>query len=255
MGVCYGYGRHSTNKQEMTREVQERRCLDYYNRHLKEQGLEWGGFFYDKATSAKQPFSERESGRQVFLAARPGDHIVVTKMDRAFRSLRDGITCMDQWADRGVAFHSMDLQVDTSTPLGRFFRQILLAVAELERAFAKERTSEIIESRRKAGKPYSKAIPAGWKTVGQKGSRRFRVDEVERQLIDRMQELRDSGMSLERIAWWTTRQKELPAKRHFPSRQQARWALDARRAGYPMVCNYREFNKRVSSGEIVLSQA
>jgi DNA invertase Pin-like site-specific DNA recombinase len=254
VSICYGYGRHSTNKQELTEAAQEKKCKEYYQRQLADKGVEWGGFYYDKATSAKTPFGEREQGRQVFLAARPGDHIVVSKMDRAFRSLRDGITCMDQWSDRGVSFHSLDLQVDTSTPLGRFFRQILLAVAELEREFARERTAEVIAVKKRNNEPYSKAVPAGWRTVGRRGGKQYRIDPVERHLIDRMAQLHEDGMSMERIGWWTSRQKEIAAKRPFPSRHQVRWALSARLADYPLICNYREFNRMVSSGEIALSQ-
>ena len=43
MSTCYGYGRHSTNKQELTAAAQEHRCLEYYNKHLKDRGVEWGG--------------------------------------------------------------------------------------------------------------------------------------------------------------------------------------------------------------------
>lgn len=254
MSVCYGYGRHSTNKQELTAAAQEKRCVEYWEKHLKDKGVEWGGFHYDKATSARIPFGERQSGRIVLLASKPGDHVVVTKMDRAFRSLRDGITTMDQWSDRGVTFHTMDLQVDTGTPLGRFFRQILLAVAELEREFARERTAEIVAARKKEGKPYSKAIPAGWRVVGIKGSRKWKVDEEERRLIDRMAEMREDGESYERISSWSRRQRELPCKRRFGTKDTARWAISARAAGYPKVCNYKTFNKLVASGDIVLCQ-
>ena len=151
-----------------------------------------------------------------------------------------------------MSFHSLDLQVDTSTPLGRFFRQILLAVAELEREFARERTAEVVAVKKKAGEPYSKAIPAGWKTVGRRGRKLFRVDPVERQLIDRMQEMRDEGITLERISRWTERQKEIDSKRAFPTRHQVKWALAARLAGYPKICNYKDFNRMVASGEIAL---
>jgi DNA invertase Pin-like site-specific DNA recombinase len=248
--ICYGYGRHSTNKQEMTREVQEHRTYQYWERNLKDKGVVWGGFYYDAATSAKTPFSERQEGRPLFAAALPGDHIVVTKLDRAFRSLRDGISSMEQWKTRGVFFHTMDLQVDTSTPVGKFFYTILLAVAELEREFARERTRDVMESCKRQGKPFSKACPAGWKIVGKRGNRRFRVDEDERATIDSMATLRSNGASLEELALWSQRQTY--SKRSFPTRQQVRWALDARRAGYPKVGNYKEFNRKVSAGEIVL---
>jgi hypothetical protein len=36
--ICYAYGRHSTNKQELSQEVQELRTREYWERHLKDRG-------------------------------------------------------------------------------------------------------------------------------------------------------------------------------------------------------------------------
>lgn len=248
--ICYGYGRHSTNKQELTREVQEFRTQDHWERNLRDKGVAWGGFFYDPATSARTPFSERSSGRILHAVAQPGDHIVVTKLDRPFRSLRDGITAMEQWADRGVIFHSLDLQVDTATPLGKFFRTILLAVAELEREFARERTRETVEMRQRQGVPYSRGCPVGWKIVGEAPHRKFRADDDERRLVAEMARLRDTGASYDEIALWTMRDHGFGTKRTFPTRGQVRWAINARRAGYPKISNYKRFNRMVALGQI-----
>jgi hypothetical protein len=70
--ICYGYGRHSTNKQELTQEVQEFRTREYWERTLQPKGVAWGGFFYDAATSARIPFGEREQGRKIHTVAQTG---------------------------------------------------------------------------------------------------------------------------------------------------------------------------------------
>lgn len=251
--ICYGYGRHSTNKQDLTREVQEFRTQEYWQNNLQSRGVIWGGFFYDAATSARTPFSERPSGRMLHAIARPGDHIVVTKLDRPFRSLRDGVTSMEQWDARKVHFHSLDLQVDTTTAMGRFFRSIVLAVAELEREFARERTMETITLRRKQGVPFSRGCPVGWRTVGERPHRTYKTDEAERSLVDVMHGMYEDGDSFEEIALWSTRQKVVPtAKRSFPTPDQARWAIHARLAGYPKITGYKAFNRMVKSGQIAL---
>lgn len=241
--ICYGYGRHSTNKQELTREVQEHRTQEYWERNLRDRGVLWGGFFYDAATSARVPFSERESGRQLHAVAMPGDHIVVTKLDRPFRSLRDGVLNMEQWNDRGVNFHSLDLQVDTSTPMGRFFRTVILAVAELEREFARERTMETAMLRQKQGVPHSRGCPFGWRIVGEAPHRKYKPDEGERALIEEMASMREGGYSHDDIALWNYRQTLFPNKRIFPTRWQVRAALLARSMGYPKITNYKTINR------------
>lgn len=246
---CFGYGRHSTNKQELTKEVQEYRTHDYWERTLKHKGVLWGGFYYDSATQGRVPFSERRQGRLLHAVARPADHIVVTKMDRPFRSLHDGIVSIKQWESRGVIFHAMDMQVDTSTPLGRFFRTILLAVAELEREFTSERVRDTIELRKREGKPHSRGCPVGWKIKGEAPNRYYRTDDEERMLVDEMARMRESGSSYDDIALWQLRQTEYPAKRLFPTRDQVKWAINARACGYPRdIACYKEFNKKFSMG-------
>lgn len=252
--TCYGYGRHSTNKQELTREVQEFRTHEYWDRNLRPQGVAWGGFFYDAATSAKVPFSERAQGRSLCAILRGGDHVVVSKLDRPFRSLRDGIASMDMFHQRNVAFHSLDLLIDTSTPLGRFFRTILLAVAELEREFVSERVKETIALRRREGKPHGQGCPIGWAIKGKRPNRVYRVDEQERRLVAEMARLRKAGMSYDSIALWSMG-GHWPNKRTFSTRDLVKWAIHARRAGYPKVTNYKVFHKMVASGEITLSPA
>jgi DNA invertase Pin-like site-specific DNA recombinase len=253
--VCYGYGRHSTAKQELTQEVQEHRCFDYWERNLRAKGIRWGGWFYDKAQSGKKPFTEREYGRQVYALAQPGDHVVCSKLDRAFRSLKDGIDTMEMFGARGVVFHSMDLQIDTSTPLGKFFKQILLAVSELEREFTRERTNETIAMRKAQGRPYSHGCPVGWKKRGERPNQFYRIDRAERDMVELMKFQRDEGMSLDDLSLWTFHQKEITCKRYFPTANQVKWALLARQAGYPKIPNYKEFIKAVKSGEIVLRTA
>jgi DNA invertase Pin-like site-specific DNA recombinase len=250
---CMGYGRHSTNKQALTREVQEFRCYDYWERNLKPRDVEWGGFYYDKATTGASAFSERPQGRLLFVGAVPGDHVVVAKLDRSFRSLRDGLSVMDQFHARGVIFHSLDLMIDTSTPLGKFFRTVVLAVAELERDFTSERVKDTISLRKREGRPYGKGCPVGWKVIGRKPHRSYRVDQDERILVDAMAQCRVGGMSYDDIALWCMRQKVSPgAKRPFPTRDQVKWAIMARAAGYPKIAGYKRFIQMVRSGEIAL---
>lgn len=241
--MCYGYGRHSTNKQSMTKEAQEAKVLDYCTRILLPQGVGYGGFFYDSARSGGQPMSEREQGRVLHLVAQPGDHIVVSKMDRAFRSLRDGVTSMEQWHDRGVQFHSLDLQIDTTTVVGKFFRNILLAVAELERGFVSERGADVREDRKKRGLPYSRGCPIGWRIIGESPHRQFKTDPAERAVCDHLAGLRSDGWSFADIADWSAKQHLLRSKRRFGTPGQARAAVNARSLGYPLINGYKKINE------------
>ena len=239
--ICYGYGRHSTAKQEFTRAAQRAKVKEYWRQHLRPKGIRWGGFYYDKAVQGAVEFSEREQGRQLYALAKPGDHVVVSRLDRPFRSVYDGVKVIQSLGERKVRDHSLDLLVDSGTPMGTVFVTSLLAVAELERAFASERTSEIIAYRRKHGLPVGHRPPLGWKIVGtrardsgmKRSTRRFVVDQEERELCEMIHELRQQGMAIEQIALWLMRQTEYPCKRRLDNYKAVEWAVAAKELGYP----------------------
>jgi len=69
-----------------------------------------------------------------------GDHVGWSKLDRAFRSVRDGAQQMHLFREHGVHTNSIDLKIDTSTPMGQFVLHVLVAFAEWEHQEASLRT-------------------------------------------------------------------------------------------------------------------
>lgn len=70
---------------------------------------------------------------------RPGDELVVWKVDRLARSLRGLLDLADELRRRGASLRSLTEPIDTATPIGRAFFQLLGVFAELERALIRER--------------------------------------------------------------------------------------------------------------------
>lgn len=83
---------------------------------------------------------------------RAGDTLVVTKLDRLGRSLRNVLEVVDDLNEAGVALRILDLAADTSTASGRMVLSVLGAVAELERELARERTLAGLEAARRRGR-------------------------------------------------------------------------------------------------------
>lgn len=83
---------------------------------------------------------------------RPGDVLVVWKLDRLSRSLRDVITIMDRLGGAGAGFRSLTEAIDTTTPAGRMMMQMVGAFAEFERAMLRERTRAGMEAARREGR-------------------------------------------------------------------------------------------------------
>lgn len=78
--------------------------------------------------------------QKLLSALQPGDVLVVYKMDRVARSLKDLLAILDRIKAAGAAIRSLTEPLDTSTPLGMFMIQILGSVAQLERSIIRERT-------------------------------------------------------------------------------------------------------------------
>lgn len=76
---------------------------------------------------------------QCLSSLRPGDVLVVWKLDRLARSLRDLLELLDALEERGCSFRSLTEPIDTSSPLGELVVQILGAVAQFERRLIRER--------------------------------------------------------------------------------------------------------------------
>jgi len=80
-----------------------------------------------------------------------GDTLVVWKLDRLGRSLRDLITMLDDLRARGVKFHSLTEAIDTDTPTGRAMWQMIGVLAELERSLIGERTRAGVKAAKRRG--------------------------------------------------------------------------------------------------------
>jgi hypothetical protein len=81
----------------------------------------------------------------------------------------------------------------------------------------------------------------GWKIVGtrardsgmKRSTRRFVVDQEERELVEMIYELRQQGMAIEQIALWLMRQDEYPCKRRLDNYKAVEWAIAAKELGFP----------------------
>lgn len=137
----FGYCRASTKKQEDSPETQK----DNVKKYGAMLNLGDITFFVDAAVSGKIPWADRDAGKELFKQLRRGDHVVLPKLDRAFRKLSDCVVTLEQFERMGIKLHIVNLlggAIDLSSPMGRFLIHILAAFAELERAFISERTKD-----------------------------------------------------------------------------------------------------------------
>lgn len=83
---------------------------------------------------------------------RPGETLVVVRLDRLARSVSHLLAVIEQLEAGGAHFRSLRDPIDTSTPQGMFSLQVLGAVAQLERALIAERTKAGLQAARRRGR-------------------------------------------------------------------------------------------------------
>ncbi len=105
--------------------------------------------FEEKASGGRW---DRPELHRMLDQLREGDTVVVWKLDRLSRSLKDVLHLMDRIAVAGAGFRSLTEVIDTTTPAGRMMMQMVGSFAEFERAMIRERTSAGLAQARAEGR-------------------------------------------------------------------------------------------------------
>ncbi len=105
--------------------------------------------FTDRASGA---MADRPGLAELLDHARPGDVVVVWRLDRLGRSLRHLIDAVRLLEDRGVGFRSLTESIDTSSPGGKLVFHVFAALAEFERDLIRERTRAGLAAARARGR-------------------------------------------------------------------------------------------------------
>lgn len=134
-----GYARVSTEGQS----------LDPQTDALTNAGVDPAAIWTDVASGK---LARRPGLDAMLKAARPGDGVVVTKLDRLGRSLKDLLDLAEDLRDRHIDLISLSDKIDTTTAGGKLVFHVLGAVAEFERGLISERTKAGLDAARKRGR-------------------------------------------------------------------------------------------------------
>jgi DNA invertase Pin-like site-specific DNA recombinase len=133
-----GYARVSTSEQNLALQIDA----------LKAAGAE--RIFEDHGVSGSMVLKPAYS--DLLRHARPGDEVMVWRLDRLGRSLPALITELSLLSSLDVGFRSLSEQIETVTPAGRLFFHMVGAFAQFERDVIRERTEAGLQAARNAGK-------------------------------------------------------------------------------------------------------
>ena len=135
--MLIGYARVSTQDQN----------LDLQTEALTKVGCK--KIYNDKISGSR---AERPGLTKALEMLREGDTLVVWKLDRLGRSVKNLVDLVGELHQQGIQFKSLTDAIDTGTPSGRFFFHVMASLAEMERELTVERTRAGLEVARQLGR-------------------------------------------------------------------------------------------------------
>jgi DNA invertase Pin-like site-specific DNA recombinase len=165
--MLIGYARVSTQDQSL--ELQREALVEAGCQRVHE----------DKVSGTR---ADRPGLAKAMEVLREGDTLVVWKLDRLGRSVKQLVDLVGELHKQGVQFKSLTDAIDTSTPSGRFFFHVMASLAEMER--------ELIIERTRAGLDVARQL-------GRKGGRKPKMTESK---IESARKLLASGMPAKDVA-------------------------------------------------------
>lgn len=135
--MLIGYARVSTQDQNLDLQIEA----------LTNAGCK--KIFHEKASGSR---AERPEFSKALEVLREGDTLVVWKLDRLGRSVKNLVDLVGELHKHGIQFKSLTDAIDTGTPSGRFFFHVMASLAQMERELTIERTRAGLEIARKLGR-------------------------------------------------------------------------------------------------------
>jgi len=125
---------------------------DDQNAQLQTDALKAAGCVKVFTDTASGSLASRPQLDKMIDQLRPGDVVVVWRLDRLGRSLKNLIALVEDLAEAGVGFRSLSESIDTTTANGKLFFSIMGALAEFERDLIRERTMAGLAAARARGR-------------------------------------------------------------------------------------------------------
>jgi len=144
-------------------------------------------------------FQRPEGCKLAFL--RPGDTVIVSKLDRMFRDARDALNVIGDWDELGVRLiiNGFGDVTDQTNPFGRFMIELMSVFSGEERRRIKERTLAGRRAKKEAGGHIGGHAPFGYKKVGSGRSAKLEIDPEQQDAITTMKVARLKGHSFRNI--------------------------------------------------------
>ena len=170
---AFGYARvsHSNSfKRDNSLPGQRERIEGYFEQKLQPKGIQLAGIYDDgtNVSAYRTQFWCRPAGKRIMAEIKPGDHLILDKVDRIWRSISDFTFLMERLDQLQITVHIVNFlgeSIQNNSPMGKFVIKQFVLIAELESEIKSERIREGLQRQRMAGNHASRFCPCGARMV------------------------------------------------------------------------------------------
>jgi DNA invertase Pin-like site-specific DNA recombinase len=161
------------------------------------QGAELAETIVDAGESAKSLIRPGMARLLSLVDAGAVDTVIIAKLDRLTRSVKDLAELLERFTKRGVSLVSVAESLDTGTAAGRLVLNIMTAVSQWEREAIGERTRDAMHHKRANGERVG-TVPFGYRMAAD--GVHLEADPAEQGILFRIRELKAAGYTTRQIA-------------------------------------------------------
>jgi DNA invertase Pin-like site-specific DNA recombinase len=196
--TIFGYTRVSTAEQANngdSLETQQKIIIGYAQSRGEE--IDPSNIYVEAGVSGSIEFSKRPEASKLYELLHNGDILIIPKIDRGFRNIRDALNTLHELKLKNISVHFIDLGGDaTSSGISQILFTILGAFADFERTRIAQRISEVKQTQKSKGYFVGGVAPFGY-LVDEDG--RLQNDPDKSEALQRIFELRNQNFSYKRI--------------------------------------------------------
>ena len=195
----YGYTRVSTLQQANegeSLETQKKIIIGYAQ--SKGLDIDPNNIFVEAGVSGSVEFKQRPEGSRLCSIVKPGDMLIIPKIDRGFRNIRDALNSLHDFKQQNISVHFIDLGGDATTNgISQVIFTILGAFADFERERISQRISEVKQQQKANGFWTGGQPPFGYR-VNEEG--RLEANPEQAEVLAAIFRWKEEGFSLRKIS-------------------------------------------------------
>jgi putative DNA-invertase from lambdoid prophage Rac len=196
--TIFGYTRVSTAEQANngdSLETQQKIIIGYAQSRGEE--IDPSNIYVEAGVSGSIEFSKRPEASKLYELLQNGDILIIPKIDRGFRNIRDALNTLHELKLKNISVHFIDLGGDaTSSGISQILFTILGAFADFERTRIAQRISEVKQVQKSKG-IYLGGVPPFGYTINNDG--RVELDPEKSAALHLIFKLRDQNVSYRQI--------------------------------------------------------